>query len=117
MIVQNVSAEGHTDLSFTLPKEDLAKAEPILRDIAREVDSAGVTSDEDIAKVSLIGAGMKSDPGVAAACSRRSPRPGSTSRSSRPRRSAISCVVRAADVERAVQVVHDRFGLAETPSS
>src|SRR5207244_844070 len=66
MIVQNVSAEGHTDISFTLPKEDLPHAEAILREIAGEVGATGFTCDPDIAKVSLIGAGMKSHPGVAA---------------------------------------------------
>ena len=58
MIVQNVSAEGHTDISFTLPKSDLAAAEPILEATGREIGAAGVTSDPDIAKISLIGAGM-----------------------------------------------------------
>src|SRR4029079_11126202 len=62
MIVQNVSAEGHTDISFTLPKDDVPAAEAIVREIAAEVDSAGFTCDPDIAKVSLIGAGMKSHP-------------------------------------------------------
>src|SRR5204862_526321 len=66
MIVQNVSAAGHTDISFTLPKEDLPNAEGILREIADQVAATGCTCDPDIAKVSLIGAGMKSHPGVAA---------------------------------------------------
>ena len=67
MIVQNISADGHTDITFTLPKTDLAIAEPIL-DAAREADRASAAScyDPDIAKVSLVGAGMKSHPGVAA---------------------------------------------------
>jgi len=113
MIVQNVSAEGHTDLSFTLPKEDLAKAEPILAQIAREVDSRGVTTDEDVAKVSLVGAGMKSDPGVAAAMFEALAEAGINIDIISTSSIRISCVVRASDVERAVQVVHDRFKLSE----
>jgi aspartate kinase len=66
MIVQNVSEQGHTDISFTLPEDDLPRAVPILDEVAARVSAAGVSSDTQIAKVSLIGAGMKSDPGVAA---------------------------------------------------
>ena len=66
MIVQNVSSQGLTDISFTLPKSDLAVAEPILEAACKDVDAAGLTHDSDIAKVSLIGAGMRSHPGVAA---------------------------------------------------
>ena len=110
MIVQNVSAAGHTDISFTLPKEDLPSAEGILRDIAAAVDAAGFSCDPDIAKVSLIGAGMKSNPGVAAdmfdALAEAGINIGIISTSS----IRISCVVRESEVERAV---HDRFGLAD----
>ena len=63
MIVQNVSERGLTDISFTLPKADLAVAEPILEAACKEVGAAGFTQDSDIAKVSLIGAGMRSAPG------------------------------------------------------
>ena len=66
MIVQNVSEHGHATISFTLPKTDLAVAEPILHATARSSARSGVETDPDIAKVSLIGAGMKSHPGVAA---------------------------------------------------
>ena len=67
MIVQNVSAEGHTDISFTLPKEDVPHAEQILaRHRAARSTRPASPVDPDIAKVSLIGAGMKSHPGVAA---------------------------------------------------
>src|SRR5438045_4806411 len=66
MIVQNVSAEGRTDVSFTLPKEDLPRVEPVLAHIAADVGGKGFTTDADIAKVSLVGAGMKTHPGVVA---------------------------------------------------
>jgi aspartate kinase len=112
MIVQNVSAEGHTDISFTLPKEDVATAARILEDLAPEIGAAGVTCDLDVAKVSLIGAGMKTHPGVAAdmfdALAEADVNIEIISTSS----IRVSCVVRAADVERAVRAVHDRFGLA-----
>jgi aspartate kinase len=66
MIVQNVSAAGHTDISFTLPTADLALAQPSLERLAAQVEAAGFTCDEDVGKVTLVGAGMRSHPGVAA---------------------------------------------------
>ena len=114
MIVQNVSEHGHTDISFTLPKEDIAKAEPILDAVAREVEARGVTTDAGIAKISLIGAGMKTHPGVAAdmfdALAEAAINIEIISTSS----IRISCVVRASEVERAVKAVHDKFRLSET---
>jgi aspartate kinase len=66
MIVQNTSIEGTTDISFTLPMADVKTAEPILNDVAKKVGASGVTQDDNIAKLSLVGAGMKSSPGIAA---------------------------------------------------
>jgi aspartate kinase len=111
MIVQNVSAEGLTDISFTLPKSDLATAEPILEAVCKEVDAAGLSQDSDIAKVSLIGAGMRSHPGVAADMFEALADAGINLEIISTSSIRISCVVRAADVERAVRAVHERFQL------
>ncbi|MFN8188314.1 MAG: aspartate kinase [Gaiellales bacterium] len=113
MIVQNVSAAGHTDITFTVPLTDMAKAEPILEATAREVEASGVTTDPEIAKVSLIGAGMKTHPGVAADMFDALADAGINIEIISTSAIRISCVVRAADVERAVQVIHDRFRLSE----
>jgi aspartate kinase len=117
MIVQNVSAKGHTDISFTLPTTDLHIAEPILQTTAEEIGAEGISCDPDIGKVSLIGAGMRSHPGVAAdmfeALAREEINIEIISTSS----IRISCVVRGGDVERAVQAVHDRFQLAAAERS
>jgi aspartate kinase len=111
MIVQNVSEEGHTDISFTLPEDDLARATPILDAVAARVSAAGVNADRNIAKVSLIGAGMKSDPGVAAdmfeALAEAGINIGIISTSS----IRISCVIDQGAVEQAVNAVHARFAL------
>jgi aspartate kinase len=109
MIVQNVSADGQTDISFTLPKDDLATAEPILRSICAEVGAADLALDAEIAKVSLIGAGMRSHPGVAADMFDALAQAGINLEIISTSSIRISCVVRAADVERAVQAIHDRF--------
>jgi aspartate kinase len=113
MIVQNVSLDGHTDISFTLPKDDLAVAEPILERTAREVGARGFTQDADIAKISLIGAGMRSHPGVAAEMFEALAEAGINIEIISTSSIRISCVVRAGEVERAVRAVHDRFRLAE----
>ena len=66
MIVQNVSHDGSTDISFTVPRAKLVDAERISKQVAGEIDADSVDVDADIAKVSLVGAGMKTDPSVAA---------------------------------------------------
>jgi aspartate kinase len=66
MIVQNTSIDGSTDISFTLPLGDIATALPILEKVGDEVGAKGVSQDANIVKLSLVGAGMKSSPGIAA---------------------------------------------------
>ena len=111
MIVQNVSAEGHTDISFTMPKDDLSHIEPILAAVARDAGAAGFTVDPDIAKVSLIGAGMKSHPGVAADMFEALAEAAINIEiiSTSPIR--ISCVVPVEKVEPAVKALHTAFDL------
>ena len=113
MIVQNVSSAGQTDISFTLPKADLANAEPVLDGLAREVEASGFAVDPDIGKVTVVGAGMRSHPGVAAAMFESLADAGINIEiiSTSPIR--ISCVVRGGELERAVQVLHERFRLAD----
>jgi aspartate kinase len=111
MIVQNVSEQGLTDITFTMPKADLAVAEPILEAACSDVGAAGFTQDSEIAKVSLIGAGMKSHPGVAADMFEALAEAGINIEIISTSSIRISCVVRADDVGRAVQAVHDRFQL------
>jgi aspartate kinase len=111
MIVQNVSEQGLTDITFTMPKADLAVAEPILEAACSDVGAAGFTQDSEIAKVSLIGAGMKSHPGVAADMFEALAEAGINIEIISTSSIRISCVVRADEVGRAVQAVHDRFQL------
>ena len=118
MIVQNISHAGATDLSYTAPRSDLPRLQGLMERLVKEVGADRFTIDDDIAKVSLVGAGMKSHPGVAAdmfdALAGESINMEMISTS--PIR--ISCVIRRADGERAVQVIHDRFHLdqPEDPS-
>jgi len=113
MIVQNASREGRTDIFFTLPKDDLRRAQPILDGIRAAVGAEGVETDAEIAKVSLVGAGMKTHPGVAAkmfdALADADINIEIISTSS----IRVSCVIRALDVDRAVKVVHEAFDLSD----
>ena len=109
MIVQNVSEHGITSISFTLPKTDLPIAAPILEQAAKEIGATEVVQDPDIAKISLIGAGMKSHPGVAAEMFEALAAEGINIEIISTSSIRISCVVRAQDVERAVRAVHERF--------
>ncbi len=114
MIVQNVSEHGHTSISFTLPKSDLAIAEPILERTAKKVGASGYSADPDIGKISLVGAGMRSHPGVAADMFDALAGAGINIEIISTSSIRISCVVRASDVERAVRVVHEAFELEGT---
>ena len=111
MIVQNTSVDGHTDISFTVPKVELVQALRVCDVLGPEVGAAKVEADEGIGRVSLVGAGMRSSPGVAArmfetlADSKINIEMISTSTI------RISCVVRAEDVEAAVNHLHAAFGL------
>jgi aspartate kinase len=113
MIVQNVSEKGHTDISFTLPKDELERAEPVLQELASSVDAAGFSSDPEVAKVSVVGAGMRSHPGVAADVFEALADAGINIDIISTSAIRISCVVRAGDAERAVNVIHERLRLAE----
>jgi aspartate kinase len=109
MIVQNVSEHGTTSITFTLPKADVAVADPILDALAAQIGARGVERDPEIAKISLIGAGMKSHPGVAADMFDALAEAGINIEIISTSSIRISCVIRASEVERAVRAVHARF--------
>jgi aspartate kinase len=111
MIVQNTSDHGVTDISFTVPHNDLATAEEVTNALSTEIGATGVTSDADIARVSLVGAGMKSNPGVAATTFETLAASGINIEMISTSAIRISCIVREAQVEQAVQALHDAFEL------
>jgi aspartate kinase len=115
MIVQNVGLDGTTDISFTLPLADGPKAMALLEDVIGEIGAEGIDLDEHIAKVSLVGAGMKTHPGVAAAMFSALSDAGVNIEMISTSTIRISVVVRMQDVETAVCAVHERFGLGADP--
>ncbi len=111
MIVQNVSHDGTTDISFTVPKEDLATSLEVAASLRGELGGSEVETDSDIARVSLIGAGMKSNPGVAATMFETLAAEGVNIEMISTSSIRISCVVRAQHLEKAVRALHDAFKL------
>ena len=111
MIVQNVSLGGTTDISFTVPKDDLDVSLAACRAHAAEIGAADVTADGSIATVSLIGAGMKTHPGITATMFETLAQESVNIEMISTSPIRISCVVRADAVERSVQALHAAFGL------
>ena len=113
MIVQNVSAAatGLTDISFTLPKAEGQKATQVLQRIQGEVGFASLLYDDTIGKLSLIGAGMRSHPGVTATFFAAMADAGVNIEMISTSEIRISVIVREADVERAAKAAHTAFGL------
>ncbi len=111
MIVQNTSTEGTTDISFTVPSADLKVAEEIVSRIATEMSAAGVTRDGEIAKVSLVGAGMKTSPGIAARMFRCLAEANVNIQMISTSTIRISVVITASDLETAARALHTEFGL------
>ena len=99
MIVQNTSIGGATDISFTVPKADLAASERVTGALVAEIGANGVTHDENIGRVSLVGAGMKTNPGVAATMFEILANNGVNIEMISTSSIRISCVVAAHDVE------------------
>jgi aspartate kinase len=113
MIVQNVSVHesGATDVTFTCPRGDATKAELALRRIEKEVNFKDIDTDENIGKISLVGAGMRSHPGVSATFFKAIADAGVNVEMISTSEIRISVVTRAQDAEKAVTAIHTAFGL------
>jgi aspartate kinase len=109
MIVQNISRDGYTDMSFTVPRGDHARAVTALEDVARKVGAQGVVHDERVAKVSIVGVGMRSHSGVAARMFAVLAREGINIQMISTSEIAISCVIDDKYTELAVRALHDSF--------
>ncbi len=111
MIIQNVSEEGLTDITFTVIKSDLHKATNIVREIAREIGAKHINTDENIAKVSIVGTGMRSHSGVASTMFGALAKEGINIVMISTSEIKISCVIESKYTELAVRVLHDAFQL------
>lgn len=114
MIIQNVSAEGYTDVTFTIPQSDLNKTLEVVGKVSQEIDAGEVSSDSNIAKVSVVGVGMRSHSGVAARAFSALAREGINIMMISTSEIKLSCVIEAKYAELAVRVLHEAFELGKT---
>ncbi|WP_303721374.1 aspartate kinase [Malonomonas rubra] len=111
MIIQNVSHEGKTDMTFTVPKTDCKKALKIVEEVAPKINASGMKHTEDIAKISVIGVGMRSHAGIAQKMFETLSKEGINIEMISTSEIKISCVIAAKYTELAVRVLHEAFGL------
>jgi aspartate kinase len=111
MIIQNVSHESLTDFSFTIPRVDVKKAMPIIQDTAKDIGAKSVSVTEAIAKVSLVGVGMRSHSGVAAKMCEVLSRESVNIMMISTSEIKISCVIDEKYMELAMRALHAAFGL------
>jgi len=113
MIVQNVSHTRKTDLSFTTSKADITKALRLVKKVARNVGAGEVLKDQDIARVSVVGVGMKSHPGVAATMFGTMAENQINIEMISTSDISISCIIKKKFAETAVKALHEKFSLAK----
>jgi aspartate kinase len=111
MIVQNAGREGTTDVSFLVPKADLPRISAVIERVVKQVGGSGQSVDAGIARVSLIGAGIKTHPEVLADMFAALAEEGINIEMISTSSIRISCVIRADDADRAVRAVHAKFDL------
>jgi aspartate kinase len=115
MIIQSVPRETYNDVAFTLPKEDLKDALAICQEILKEIEGTKIVSDSNIAKVSIVGAGMINRPGVASTLFNTFAKEGINIQMIATSEIKISCIIAPDQAERAVKAIHQAFEL-ETSS-
>ncbi|MCK5913960.1 MAG: ACT domain-containing protein, partial [Desulfuromusa sp.] len=111
MIIQNISHQGATDMTFTVPKGDCSKAVEIMEKVAEKIKARGISSDTDISKVSIIGVGMRSHAGVASTMFEALSQEGINIQMISTSEIKVSCIIAAKYTELAVRVLHKAFGL------
>lgn len=114
MIIQNVSRDGATDLTFTVPKDDVTRAREIAEQVATSLGAKEVVVDGGIVKVSIVGLGMRSHAGVAAKMFRLLADEGVNVEAISTSEIKISCLIREKYAELAVRALHDGFGLGSS---
>ena len=113
MIVQNISHDAHTDLTFTVAKGDYKRALELVKSTAPEIDAREVIGDTNIAKISIVGAGMRSHAGVASLMFETLAKEGVNIQMISTSEIKISCVVDVKYAELAVRILHEAFGLGK----
>ncbi len=111
MIIQNISIDGFTDLTFTVPRTDLAQALKIVEGVGKEIGAKQVVTDDSVAKVSIVGTGMRSHSGIASKMFRALAEEGINIMMISTSEIKVSCVIESKYTELAVRVLHGAFDL------
>jgi len=117
MIVQNISQDGHTDISFTVPRSDFHKAKELVQGIAKEIGADQILGDDRIAKVSIVGLGMRTHSGVAAKMFGTLAAASINIMMISTSEIKVSCVINEEHTDQAVRVLHEAFQLGTPPST
>ena len=117
MIVQNISVKGHTDLSFTLGREELNEAMEIMEKVARKIHAVNVNADSKIAKISIVGAGMRSHSGVAAQIFKSLSKEKINILMISTSEIKVSCIIDQKHTKTAVNALHKAFNLDKKPTA
>lgn len=112
MIVQSAMRDEHNDISFTCARDDVKKALQVVENILPELGGKGFTWDDKVAKVSIVGAGMASNPGVAAMMFGALAGEGINLEMISTSEIKVSCIIKAEEAKKAVKALHDKFNLA-----
>jgi len=113
MIIQSAAQDGLNDISFTVARTDLKKAVPVVEGVSRELGGTGVLVDENVAKVAIVGVGMRSHAGVAARMFQALADKGVNIEMISTSEIKVSCIVNESDCQKAVQTLHKAFGLGK----
>lgn len=113
MIIQSATRDERNDISFTCAQDDLRKALAVVQGLLPDIGASGVTSKDNVAKVSIVGAGMVSNPGVAAMMFEALAEDGINLEMISTSEIKTSCVIEATKAVKAVQILHNKFNLAQ----
>jgi aspartate kinase len=117
LIVQTASRDGRTDLSFTVGKTDLVRAREVVEAVAREIKAGGVETDSDVAKITIVGVGMRNHSGVAAKMFQVLAAEGINIQLISTSEIKVSCLIQSKYTELAVRALHTAFGLDKAPTA
>lgn len=112
MIIQGATRDGRNDIAFTVSRNDLKKALAVADGVKEAIGAKGCTYDDQVGKVSIVGAGMITRPGVAAAMFEALSAAGVNIEMISTSEIKISCIIKETEVAKAVKALHEKFGLA-----
>lgn len=112
MVIQSAMRGNRNDIAFTIDSNELSRALPVVNEVVGEIGASGMSYGKDVAKISIVGAGMQSNPGVAAAMFEALAQENINIHMIATSEIKVSCVINESDIEKAVRALHDKFELA-----